>query len=402
MEDEKYLQKHLSEISLIIEREYKSMQDVGILGGISGCALFQFYYAKFLDSDYHSNLGIDIVAYCIDKINDGYSFPSYCSGIAGLGWAIQHLQNEGFVELDSDDLLSQFDGFLFERMKFDLMQHDLDFLHGAIGYGYFFLKRFLSTKSDNLKVRYQDYLKELVNELNVQAISESNKLKWEYILDKKTKEKGYNFSLAHGMSSIINFLSRLVQFENFNEISKELIYGSVNYILEFENTNNSFYFPYVVENKKPIETNGRVAWCYGDLGVGLSLLKASKALNNSFIKNKALKILQNTAKIKEPDRTKVIDAGICHGSFGNARIFQNLYKNNPELEFKDAHLFWMKDGQAKANHNDGYAGYKHWNGLENKWINNLSILVGISGIGLTIIDYLSKDFNTWDECLMIS
>ena len=79
-----------------------------------------------------------------------------------------------------------------------------------------------------------------------------------------------------------------------------------------------------------------------------------------------------------------------------------MFKETGSQEFKEAALFWIGDGLEKAIHKDGYAGYKQWGGSEKKWSPELSILLGISGIGLTILSYLSNDLKGWDECLMIS
>ena len=64
--------------------------------------------------------------------------------------------------------------------------------------------------------------------------------------------------------------------------------------------------------------------------------------------------------------------------------------------------FWIADGIRKASYKDGYAGYKQWNGLTKDWTSELSLLEGVAGIGLVLIDHLSEESNFWDECLMIS
>ncbi|HAI36832.1 MAG TPA: hypothetical protein DCM40_01150 [Maribacter sp.] len=62
----------------------------------------------------------------------------------------------------------------------------------------------------------------------------------------------------------------------------------------------------------------------------------------------------------------------------------------------------MEDGLKKSVHHDGFAGYKQWNGLENKWVPKLSLLEGVAGIGLVLVDYLSEKDKNWDQCILIS
>jgi len=113
MEHRELLEIKLSEISKILEKKYKDLEDIGILGGISGILLFQFYHSKFLNVDRHADISIEILSACISKINNGYSSPTYCSGIAGFGWVLDHLKQENFVELNNDDLLSELDAYLY-------------------------------------------------------------------------------------------------------------------------------------------------------------------------------------------------------------------------------------------------------------------------------------------------
>ncbi len=90
------LKEKLSTISKIIKDNYTEESHLGMLSGLSGLALFQFYYSRFVDNDEFSAIGLEILTRCIDKINDGYNFPTYCTGIAGMGWLLEHLKEYDF------------------------------------------------------------------------------------------------------------------------------------------------------------------------------------------------------------------------------------------------------------------------------------------------------------------
>ncbi|MBJ6369845.1 hypothetical protein [Snuella sedimenti] len=70
------LEIKLKEISNIIESKYKSENHIGVLAGLSGISLFQFYYSKYLGKDCHIDIGIEIIDRSIVKINEGYSKSS--------------------------------------------------------------------------------------------------------------------------------------------------------------------------------------------------------------------------------------------------------------------------------------------------------------------------------------
>ncbi len=380
------------------------MTDIGVVAGLSGIALFQFYYSKFLDIEGPSEVGAEIISFCIEKINDGYSLPTYCNGIAGLGWAIQHLKVEDFINLDCDALLSNFDKYLYDQMVFDFNLGNYDFLHGALGHAFYFLSRYKHTEDLYLKKRYESYLLEGIKNLKKLAIQKDNSLKWKSILDINKGNEGYNLSLSHGISSILNFSSRLHAIDAFKEVTEKLVIGSANYILSFQkkNSKNLSLFPSWIEKDISPEYNSRIAWCYGDLGIGLSILRAGQSLRDVSMQKHALEIIAHTTTRKSPDETLVKDAGVCHGSYGNSLIYQRLHQTISNPLFQKSLHFWLDNGVEKAIHKDGYAGYKQWNGLEKKWMPELNLLEGVAGIGLVIIEYLSEEPNFWDECLMIS
>ncbi len=403
MEPSELLKQKLNTISTTLRQRYKEETDLGVVSGVSGIALFQFYYSKYLDIDTHADLGAEMISHCIEQINEGYSHPTFCTGIAGLGWTIQHLKANDFIDVDCDDLLSPFDTYLYNQMMYDLKRGNYDFLHGGLGYGFYFLSRFEHTENSALKKLYQGYLEELITTLEELSISEGDTLKWESVLDIEKGNKGYNLSLSHGISSILNFLSRLHRFEMFQASTYNLIRGAANYLLGFEDKNPAHLslFPSWVETDVSLQYNSRIAWCYGDLGIGLSLLEAGKSLNDAAMREHALNVLYHTTHRTSGDQTMVVDAGVCHGSYGNALIYQKLHQENNAPSFEKMLHFWIEDGIEKAVHTDGYAGYKQWNGLKKDWSLELSLLEGIAGIGLVLIDYLSEEPNTWAECLMI-
>lgn len=404
MINDRILENQLLKIAEAIRTHHKKENKIGVLTGLSGMALFFFYYAKFLDDDSLSDIGVELISDCIEKINMGYSYPTYCTGIAGFGWTLQHLKTKDFINIDCDELLSPFDEFLHNQMIFDIRQGNYDFLHGALGYGFYFLSRYEYTENVQLKNNYQSYLSELVNTLGKISISDGITLKWESTLDIEKGNKGFNLGLSHGISSILNLATRLHKFDVFKESTSKIIIGSSNYILGFKDNHaeNLSLFPSWIEKDKLPEYNSRIAWCYGDLGIGLSLLHAAQSLGVSSIKNHALEILGHTTKRKLPDDTLVSDAGVCHGSYGNAHIYQKLWQNTKHESFKELVDFWITDGIQKAIYEDGYAGYKQWEGFVGSWMPQLSLLEGVAGIGLVIIDYLSDEPNSWDECLLIS
>ncbi len=403
LEYKKELEKQLLSIQTILRDHYSENTEVGVLSGISGISLFHFYYSKYSDTDVHFEMGIEILSESVQRINNGYNFPTYCTGIAGAGWVFDHVVEEGFVNLDTDELLSDLDTYLYDIMMTNIKEGNYDFLHGAIGYGYYFLKRFRNTKSDVFKKRYTKYILSLVSELENIAEKDKEGIKWPQVVYKTTIEPEYNFSLSHGIPSILNFLSRLHRFEEFQNAVEKLLEGGIAYLVSFENPDRNAFSLFPNDTTDTVRgVDSRLAWCYGDLGIGLSLRLAAKTLNDDQLYQKAIEILKHSANRKTIEQSMVKDAGLCHGSYGNAQIFCRLYKETNDPIFEEAATHWIKQGIRMATFEDGYAGYKTWQGKEATWQNEANFLTGVTGIGLAILFYLSDVETSWDECLMIS
>ena len=404
MNKDKNLLNKLQEINNILLEDYGDFEDIGVLTGSTGVALFHFYYSKLMQEEANATIGSEIIVDAIEKINAGYNVPTFCSGIAGAAWAIQLLQEEDFIDLDTDDLLSGLDGFLDKSLQIDDQYNYYDFLHGAIGIGYYFLKRYENTDALQLKTNYKNALLKIISRLKDMAQIDNNAAKWESNLVFNEKLRGYNLSLSHGISSIINFFSRLSEHEDFKKITFLLLQQSVNYVTKYYNSNtkSSSCFPdwITIDDKK--SESARLAWCYGDLGIAISLWRAAKILKDQGVSDMSLAVLKRSAIRRDVEEARIMDAGLCHGSYGVMHIYSYMYKETNNPLFKETAEYWMQKSIEMATHSNGLAGYCQWyGGPQSGWRKETNLLEGIAGIGLALISYVAPFKTKWDECLMI-
>lgn len=394
----------LQEIYQAITEKYQHETDTGVLVGSSGLTLFLFYYSRLVQDDQYSDVASDILMECLEKMNNGYNYPTYCTGISGMAWVIDHLEQEGFIDNDNDDLLSPMDTYLHSEMMRNMQLKNYDFLHGAIGIAYYFLNRYRNTKSDALKQQYSNYVVEVIDLLDSYSIKEKETIKWLTILNYETNEKAYNLSLSHGMASFLKFFCKLHKFEAFRSKVEPLLRGNAKYLLEQKNREDNPYsmFPNWVSDEGEVSKYSRLSWCYGDLGIALALWEAAGCLEDETMKKEVLTIFEHAAKRTSYEDSRIMDPGICHGSFGAAKIFNRIYRETGDEQFLETSRFWIEDGLKMAIHEDGYAGFKKWKAKEEIWQSDLTLLEGVAGIGLSMIDFLSDQDNTWDECLMLN
>src|SRR5439155_26892203 len=73
---------------------------------------------------------------------------------------------------------------------------------------------------------------------------------------------------------------------------------------------------------------------------------AARAVKSKKWENAALDVALHAAR-RDPKSTRCVDAGLCHGSFGNAQIFLRLYRMTDDRVFADRARFYVEHGLAQ-------------------------------------------------------
>ncbi len=389
----------INEIALTL-KSFINKDNISLFSGSAGVALFLNFYSKFTNNEEFTVNSISIISDIFDQINHGNLYSTFAGGTAGVGWLIEFLSQNDFIEVDANEIIGELDDYLYSTMVKEMGQNNFDYLHAAGGIALYFLKRKSLSKSEY-------YINNFIDLLEKSSLRENNSCKWasEMFSGSNKKIDVYNLSMSHGIASIIAILSKVY----VREINKEKVYklltGAINYVLNNQlDTNNSLsYFPdsVLIDGKKGKET--RLAWCYGDLGIAISLWNASKAISDKELEKKSIEILLHASKRRDLKENMVLDAGLCHGTAGIAHIFNRMYINTRISEFKETADYWFNQTLKMAKFIDVLAGFKVFRIKEQvSWINDYEFLEGIAGIGLAMISYVSEIEPTWDECLLLS
>ena len=388
---------------LNIENEFRNLvfnkkhfNQIGLLSGKSGMVMATLLLSKFFNND-KSLIGLtkkNIIS-CVNAINKGNCTYTFCDGIAGFGWLLNFLKKKEFL---SEEEISFFDGldeFLFQIMIKDLNQKNYDFMHGASGTCLYFLQ--------NLSDNHVKYIKSYINLMEEISEKENDLYKWESIVE-ETGFKGYDLGISHGIPSIIAILSKILKSGINEKKVRHLLTGSINYLLkniQEPSINQSYFLNTICENSTA--TKSRLAWCYGDLGVAISLYQASVALGNKELTDLSNEIFLFSSKRTDLKSELVKDAGFCHGSSGIAHIYNRMYNNTGNEIYKTTSDFWIKETLKHATFNDGLAGFKAFRSKElGGWRNEYNLLEGMSGICLSLLGSISSEYIDWDECLLLS
>lgn len=371
---------------VLIEKE---IENFPVLGGDGGIPLFLAYYYDYCKSPKVLS-ALEKKLQALSKFASR-KYLSIYSGITGYGWLLQQLNFLNLIDrssLLSDDL----NDLLMNWMLKEIDEGRYDFLNSSMGV-VMYLQNFN-------KKQFLQVLKEFIHKLRNYGISENNTvIKWETIIVEHKNKKGIDFGLSHGMASIVAILSTLYKNKMLFKKDEKLLKKAVNYLLTNRNSENnmSSFSDFSLD-----ETNSRLAWCYGDLGIGYSLYKAGQTLNDNELMKEALHILLKTTLRKDAIHEYVFDAGLYYGSSGIMQIYNRLFQITGNVKFKEIAQYWLNDMFSKSVHENNNTGYKFCLVNSRTWIDDYSIMNGLSGLGLALLAAISHDEPFWDQCLLLS
>lgn len=373
-------------------RQSQDVVPLGTLGGYSGIILFLYYYYLHTKQDEHKlilNHKIEFILSELPKIK----LATFCNGLAGLCWLIRFLHKECIINSSNiNDALSEVDGYIFQHMKYEFNRQNIDFLHGGLGMAYYFLL------SNNL---YRDIaITETIEALERDKICNSDgSVKWLSETYVNFENQGFvcNLSLSHGMASIVAYLTKVVEITG-DKRAREMLYKST---LFFKNNTNppdyaSTFSKWINDNDDNKYNESSMSWCYGDPGIAQALLRSGQILKDDSLIALSLHTLLKAAK----RTTDVSDVCFCHGSASLCHIFNSIYQQTNNKHFEEAALFWLNETIIKGeNSNQAVAGYIF---SENEYLNNKSLLSGLSGVGLSLLSSVDSVDPLWDECLLLN
>jgi len=386
----------IEDIANTLKKSSNSTYD--LMGGISGELLFWAYYLQYTNNKSKKQL-VNRLSTIFDNVNQGFKRPSFARGLAGIGWTVEHLVKNEFVNANTDKIIGKMDDYLHPFMLQFIRNKNFDYLHGALGIGLYYLSRTSSPKS-------KEYLSDLVDELDIQCTRMENGIAWSSELHADKKLSGYNLSLSHGLASLIVFLGKVFETGIQTKKVSDLVHGAVKYLLHSRNRNQNIHYQFpmwVCESDLESGNHGRLAWCYNDMGISIALWQAGNIFKNEEWKQDAIGILLNTTNLTDINDTNVIDVTLCHGAAGVAHIYNRMYKYTKIDPFKKSASFWFEKSIEMSTFSDGLAGYKMYLApIYGGWQNDFGLLTGISGIGLSMISAVSEIEPKWDSAFLMS
>lgn len=114
------------------------IENPGLLNGKIGIAIFFYNYARYSQDKIYENFAGEL----IDEIYEGIdtSIPvNFENGQTGIGWAVEYLVKNGFVQADTDEVLSEIDNYVSRNMMSHVVTSEN--CNDLAGYGFYYPAR---------------------------------------------------------------------------------------------------------------------------------------------------------------------------------------------------------------------------------------------------------------------
>jgi len=366
------------------------------IGQLGGGTLFYLYAGKILSNESDFNKGINLLEKLIvnsERLNQG----NLSSGLGGVCWLLDICRKDGFIEQDVNEIFPSIDLKLFNWTFETFKIGNLDYLHGATGTFIYLLHRYKENKIE------AHVVEKLMDELLTNFIRTEHGGYFPFYsnLEQKIIPDICNLGLSHGIMSIIYAIALAGQLgirKTQATVVLEEIFILMETILNNSIIAKNYQFPFYYDLlKRQPSGGGRIAWCYGDFGNSIAILKAAE-----FLDKPALEIFAHDLCSKSLTSTieqqGMQDSGLCHGLAGAISILDFWHRktnNNIFLENKKSYLdIYLQGFPHKDVHRysfDPRTGYAA----------NYTLLEGTPGIGLSLLSELDKHTQHWKQLFLL-
>ena len=158
-EKEQQLKSCLQRISNILLINGGFLDNPGLYTGEMGLVLFFFHYARYTQNTLFLDYGYDLIDKIQNRIHQETSID-YKQGLAGIGSAFEYLAQKKIIEVDTGELLEDFDDQIFSIQNI----HDLS-LEEIVSIAYYAIWR-ISERNSNKKYLLKTILPQVVNAID--------------------------------------------------------------------------------------------------------------------------------------------------------------------------------------------------------------------------------------------
>lgn len=369
--------KSLKEIVNHIFLNSGTADDPGLMHGKMGICIFLYNFSQKTENKNYEDFAGELLDDVFKEINSQTSFD-FENGLAGIGWGIEYLVKNGFVEGDTDEVLAEIDQKLLEIIG-SPSHMTLNLLSGILGIGIYFLSRRKKAETNNYESSAntnERLIVQLINEL-------------ENRIEKHKKDhRFYNggtlmFDFSWDYPVILCLLAEIYEMNILNDKVSGII---CNLLAPLKNKDN---LPKLNVNRALLNmVMEKLKNCLVNSSSNDNLLvKAGGYDRNSKDLKALLKIITENL-ISGIDSSVLnnelssFDTDIAKSNFGVTWLYNNKMFNLPDLNNENEPVFWQSITQKIINQISRPEWFDHQNKVR---YNSLGLLDGLSGAGIHLL-----------------
>lgn len=383
----------------------------GIAAGAAGKALFYTYLGLDRErrqdprSEAASDLALDLLDRATEAVAQVPMGEGLYTGFPGIAWANDHLRGR-LYEAESDDATREVDEALLDLLATPRPRAEYDLINGLVGVGTYALEGLPRPTAAACLQKVIERLEERA-EKPARPELEAGSAAWFSAPENLPTfqlegypQGFYNLGASHGVAGIVGLLGAACQAGV--EGARPLLDAAMSWLLRRRQpAGTAFCFPHFFHPEiEPVMS--RLAWCYGDPGMAVTLLVAARGAGRPDWEDAAVATALSAAT-RPYEAARIRDAGLCHGSAGIAHLFNRLHQATGEPRLAAAARFWFDWTLRFRQPGTGVAGFRSWNtgtDGEESWRDDAGFLEGAAGIGLALLAAVSPVEPEWDRLLL--
>ncbi len=331
-------------------------ENIGLMHGKMGIAIYFFHLAR----ENKNKIYEDYAGELIDEIYEEISIKTsldFENGLAGIGWGIEYLVQQGFLHADTDEVLEPIENQLqSSRNQFE----GIGLLNGITGLGEYYLKRLQNPHSSDEKATTHFSRQMLVLIIDDLELLLSNDEIIELLNSPET------FDLTWDYPVLIAFLAEVYQLDVFNFQVNKILKLLIDPFFQSEDLpklhSNRLFLALAFEKLKH---------CKFEESLGTSIEGLIKRLN-AIINREVI-----------TDELALNSAFLINGTSGIAWVYKQLFCLTDDARYQKELIYWSGKSFEFEDTNTGFAGF---NISEEKKETAFGLLEGLAGIALISVN----------------
>jgi len=138
--------RRLQRIANVLLLNASFIDNLGLLNGKMGIAIFFYHYSRYTGNKIFEDYAGELIDEIYEEINTNTPVD-FANGLTGIGWGIEYLVKNMFLEADTDEALAEIDSNVYRNSLYRpfLLDNDKD----LFGFGLYYLTRLREHENDD-------------------------------------------------------------------------------------------------------------------------------------------------------------------------------------------------------------------------------------------------------------